>query len=150
MKNLNEMFFKTKIPHKVVDLILDTININKQEITPDLENCTVKGFQTSNINHLFNNDLKKQILDNNCLYQDIFHIHYIEYSEGGFQLIHNHEQTEVYSFILYLNDAVGDTVFEHTRVSPEKGVLLIFDSRLKHSGEKSLNKKILVGAINKI
>ena len=35
------------------------------------------------------------------------------------------------------------------RVKPKKGKLVIFDSTLKHWGEKSVGKKVLVGAINK-
>lgn len=144
------LFFKTKIDNDVVKEITNIININKNKFLDVSNNtCTENGFQSNNIVNFFNENLKKKMMNNQCLYQDIFHIHYIEYKNSGFQKEHNHANTEEYSFILYLNDSVGDTVFSNTRVSPKKGLLIIFDSTLFHKGEKSINKKILVGAIKK-
>ena len=145
------LFFKTKINDSIVDKITDIININKNKfLNISNDTKTINGFQSNNIVSFFDEDLKKKMMDNQCLYQDIFWIHYIEYENSGFQLKHDHGETEEYSFILYLNDSIGDTVFSHTRITPEKGVLIIFDSKLSHRGAKSLNKKILVGAIKKI
>ena len=144
------LFFKTKINNSIVDEIINIININKDKfLNVSNDTYTVKGFQSNNIINFFDENLKKSMLDNQCLYQDVFHIHYIEYENSGFQKQHDHAKTEEYSFILFLNDSIGDTVFSHIRVSPEKGLLIIFDSKLPHKGEKSLNKKILVGAIKK-
>mgnify|MGYP003624663283 FL=1 len=144
------LFFKTKIKTSTVDKIINIININKDKFSNvSNDTYTENGFQSSNIVNFFNEDLKKDILDNQCLYQDIFHLHYIEYGKLGFQKEHHHSSSEEYSFILYLNDSVGDTIFPHTRISPEKGLLVIFDSSLLHRAEESVNKKILVGAIKK-
>jgi len=144
------LFYKTTIKSEVVDKITETVNKHKfnfEDVSYGTD--TEKGFQSSNILNIFDNNLIKEMLDNQCLYQDIFYVHYIEYFNGGFQTIHNHFNSEEYSFILYLNDAVGDTVFSHTTITPKKGLLVIFDSRLDHSGKESINKKILVGAIKK-
>tara|TARA_A100001391_G_scaffold106581_1_gene71488 strand:+ start:204 stop:647 length:444 start_codon:yes stop_codon:yes gene_type:complete len=144
------LFYKTTIKSEIVDKIVETVNkykFNFEDVSHDTN--TEKGFQSPNILNIFDNNLIKEMLDNQCLYQDIFHVHYIEYFDGGFQAIHNHFKSEEYSFILYLNDAVGDTVFSHTAITPKKGLLVIFDSRLDHSGKESINKKILVGAIKK-
>ena len=144
------LFFKTKIDSSVVDEINNVINKNKDKFL-DVSNdtCTEKALQSQNIINFFDENLKIKMMNNQCLYQDIFHIHYIEYENSGFQREHNHAKYEEYSFILYLNDSIGDTVFPHARISPEKGLLIIFDSKLDHRGDKSLNKKILVGAIKK-
>ena len=52
-------------------------------------------------------------------------------------------------FYIVFNDAIGDTVFENFIFSPEKGLLVLFDSKLKHKDKKSFNKKILVREIKK-
>ena len=142
------LFYTTKIKNKTVDKIVNLIEKKKINfIDESPATATVKGFQSKNIENIFDDTLKKQMLDNQCLYQDIFHIHYIEYFNQGYQEEHNHFNTEEYSFILYLNDSTGDTVFPHKTIQPKKGLLVIFDSRFMHKGKKSLNKKILVGAI---
>ena len=144
------MFYEDKISTKTVNKIIDIIEKNKKTFKDVSKfTYTYKGFQTVNIVNLFDMETRKKILKDNCIFQDIFHIHYIEYNDGGYQKKHNHFNSEVYSFILYLNDAKGDTVFEHKKVSPIKGKILIFDSDMDHFGEKSKNKKILVGAIKK-
>jgi len=49
------------------------------------------------------------------------------------------------SLILYLNDSDGDTIFfddnnnEIDRVSPKKGLALIFDSTINHAGQNPIN-----------
>jgi hypothetical protein len=142
------LFHIAKIKDETVNKVTDIINKNKKNFS-DVSNGTTtqNGFQSSNIVSIFDNDLKKEMLDNQCLYQDIYHIHYIEYFNQGFQNKHNHFTSEEYSFILYLNDSVGDTIFSNKKISPEKGLLIIFDSSLDHAAEKSINKKVLVGAI---
>jgi len=142
------MFYITKIDNNIVDKIVKVIDKYKWDfVDVSSETSTEQGFQSSNIINIFDDNLKKEMLDHQCLYQDIFHIHYLEYFNGGYQLNHNHLESEEYSFILYLNDAIGDTIFTHKRIKPQKGLLVIFDSSLNHSGDKSINKKILVGAI---
>ena len=88
------------------------------------------------------------------LYRLVFHIHYIHYKSGGYQTRHNHEKTEEFGFIIYLNDSDGETVFEepiNKSIKPQKGKLLLFDSRIWHCAKESfMDKKVLVGAISKI
>ena len=145
------MFYETIINKKDVEEIIKSINSNKKKfVNIHDKTFTYGGFQTKNIIDLFNKKIRKKILENNCLYQDLFHLHYIEYEEGCHQGAHKHDASEVYSCILYLTNCTGDTVFENKkRVKPKKGKLVIFDSTLKHWGEKSVGKKVLVGAINK-
>jgi len=61
--------------------------------------------------------------------------------------------TEQYSFVLYLNDSDGDTVFEspiNKNITPKKGRLVVFSSDIMHFGLQTFkNKKVLVGAINR-
>ena len=140
------MFLKNKTSSTTVDKVMKVLSKNKyQDFSKDT--YTYNGFQTKNIVDLFNNTLKKEILNNNILHKDIFNIHYIEYFKNGSQGEHNHFNTEEYSFILYLNDSIGNTIFENDIISPEKGLLIIFDSHLKHSSTNCYNKRILVGAI---
>ena len=80
------------------------------------------------------------------------HMHLIEYFEGGYQDAHNHEEYEDKSFILYLNDSDGDTVFyrdnEVISTKPKRGKLVVFDANIQHQGlESKLNKKVAVGGL---
>ena len=142
------LFHIAKIKDEIVDQVIAIVDKNKEQFSDVSSGTTTEnGFQSSNIVNIFDNNLKKEMLDNQCLYQDVYHIHYIEYFNQGFQRKHNHFTSEQYSFILYLNDSVGDTIFSDKKISPKKGLLIIFDSSLDHAAEKSINKKILVGAI---
>ena len=82
----------------------------------------------------------------------IYHIHYIKYNEGGYQKEHNHAHNEKYSFILYLNNSSGDTVFKepiNKRITPELGKLIFFKANVFHRGEiTNSTKKILVGGVD--
>ena len=85
------LFYKTTIKSEIVDKIVETVNkykFNFEDVSHDTN--TEKGFKSPNILNIFDNNLIKEMLDNQCLYQDIFHVHYIEYFDGGFQAIHNH------------------------------------------------------------
>lgn len=143
----------------VVDFEDILINCKKNNFSAK-DTCTRNGFQTPN---LFDYKLieEKKI---NSLSQEImkifgkersylFHIHLIEYEKGGYQKAHDHKQTEDYSFILYLNDSDGNTVFDTIGVEtvPEKGKIIFFSSDLWHWAKPSKrNKKIVVGAIKTI
>jgi len=140
------MFLKNKISNTAVDKVMNIINKNKFFDVSN-ETYTQNGFQTGNIIHLFNDSLRKEILNKNNLYKDIFNMHYIHYIKNGSQGEHDHFSTEEYSFILYLNDSIGNTLFKNDIICPEKGLLVIFDSDLKHKSLNCNNKKILVGAI---
>ncbi len=117
------------------------------------ETLTRKGFQTKNLIKLFDINLLKEIFPDKDIHKDIFHIHYIKYSKGGYQIEHDHNTSEKKSFIIYLNDADGPTVLKepiNKKVSPKKGKVIIFDSKITHYAEKSYKEKeVLVGSIGK-
>ena len=145
------MLFKKKIFNKVVDEIITVLTNNNYGKV--IGNCTIDGKQSENIIALFPEKILKDILFFNNFYKKLFHIHYIEYDKGGYQEAHNHEKTEKFSFILYLNDSDGDTFFcnpYNISIKPEKGLLVVFSSDIMHYSFKSFkNKKVLVGAIDK-
>ena len=145
------MLEEFKAPEELVDKLLDTLLIFKRSnLRIPSDTCTINGFQTPNIfRYSFTKELKEQLskLFNKDL--NLFHVHLIEYVDNGEQLVHNHERTEDYSFVLYLNDADGNTVFENIgEVKPERGKLIFFKSDLMHYGKPSIKgKKVAVGAL---
>ena len=151
MNNITDLQSYT-LKDTTVDKILDCIkNNNFEDIS--FRTMTEKGFQTGNIINYFSKELLKEILPFNGFDERCFHLHYIEYSDGGRQVNHNHIDTEEYSFIVYLNDSDGGTYFQepiNTKVVPEKGKVIIFKSSVYHGGLPSFkNKKVLVGSIDK-
>jgi len=112
--------------------------------------CTVNGFQSENILHYSGSKHFKKIFENILPKPfNIFHIHVLSYEKEGYQETHNHERTEDYSFILYLNTLdSGHTVFkDYGKVKPEKNKLILFKSSLWHYGEKCDEEKLVaVGA----
>ena len=146
------MFKVSYIDKKIIDkinFILENNNLIKDDKT-----CTVGGYQTNNIVDLFSEDLLKEMIPEEDFYKKIFHLHYINYNLNGYQRRHKHDLTEKYSFILYLNNANGDTIFEepiNKRISPEIGKLILFSSNIWHMSKISNNRKrVLVGAVDKI
>ena len=146
------MIEEYKIDNSLVDELIKSLDLFKSINFCASDTCTVNGFQTENIlkfdsaRALINEILKDVIKDKKV---ECFHVHLIEYFKGGYQNAHNHARTEDYSFILYLNDSDGNTVFkDELSIKPEKGKLVYFKSDLIHWGEESnLNKKIAVGAL---
>tara|TARA_R100000664_G_scaffold33441_1_gene50564 strand:+ start:1955 stop:2407 length:453 start_codon:yes stop_codon:yes gene_type:complete len=141
------------ITNNTMEKILDLLN--KQSFTNEAHNtCTKNGYQTGNIIDIFPKDLLKEMLPDDDFHERCFHIHYIEYLNGGYQKRHNHENTERYSFIIYLNDSDGFTYFEEPideKITPERGRVLIFRSDVNHGAETSFkNKRVLVGAMDKL
>ena len=147
------MFRISYIDKNIIDEIIYILE-NNNLVSKNDETCTVKGFQTNNIINLFKTDLLEKILPEEDFYKKIFHLHYINYNLNGYQKEHNHIRTEKYSFILYLNNADGNTIFEEPikkSISPELGKLIFFSSDIWHRSEISTNgKKILVGAVDKV
>ena len=148
------MFRISYIDKTIIDEIIYILE-NNNIVSVKEETCTVKGFQTNNIiNLFFKTDLLKKILPEEDFYKKIFHLHYINYNLNGYQKEHNHIRTEKYSFILYLNNADGNTIFEEPikkSISPELGKLIFFSSNIWHRSEISTNgKKVLVGAVDKV
>ena len=147
------MFRISYIDKTIIDEIIYILE-NNNIVSVKEETCTVKGFQTNNIINLFKTDLLEKILPEEDFYKKIFHLHYINYNLNGYQKEHNHIRTEKYSFILYLNNADGNTIFEEPikkSISPELGKLIFFSSNIWHRSEISTNgKKVLVGAVDKV
>jgi len=145
------MFEIIKLNSRVIEDIDKILSTNKFE-DYSKDTCTVNGFQTNNIIDIFSKDLLKQMIPYQDFSERTFHIHYINYRDHGHQKKHNHITTEKFSFILYLNDSDGDTVFEepiNMKVTPEKGNLIIFSSDILHYANKTFkNKRVLVGAID--
>ena len=145
------MFKIMYIDKTVINKIVSLLENNTFPV--DQDNCTVNGFQSKNIINIFSKNLLKKILPFKDFYKKIFHIHYIKYYLNGYQERHNHIKTEKYSFILYLNDAKGDTIFEEPikkRISCEMGKLLYFSANIWHKAEMSPDeKKVLVGAVDR-
>jgi len=145
------LFKETTIPKRTVK---DIISIIQQYDFEDISNIslTKNGYQTHNIVDIFDEDMLKKILPFDNFYKKIFWIHYIRYYKNGYQIEHDHSKTEKYSFILYLNDSDGDTIFKeplNKRVTPKLGKLIFFDSNVLHRAEISnKDKQILVGAVD--
>tara|TARA_R110000851_G_scaffold62256_1_gene142947 strand:- start:138 stop:572 length:435 start_codon:yes stop_codon:yes gene_type:complete len=143
------MYFLYDVDIKFVNQVIEIINAYKGKYVQE-QTCTEKGIQTSNIINLFNDELIKEIITIKNIQSGIFWLHYIKYNKGGYQREHNHPN-EKYSFILYLNDADGDTIFKepmNIKVSPKKGRIIIFDAKILHYAMPSFKeKKVLVGAI---
>ena len=139
------------IDQKVINKIISMLENNTLPV--DSDTYTVNGFQSKNIINIFSKNLLKKILPFKDFYKKIFYIHYIKYYLNGYQERHNHIKTEKYSFILYLNDAEGDTIFEEPikkRISCEMGKLLFFSANIWHKAEMSPDeKKVLVGAVDR-
>ena len=153
------MIYNYNISNNTVEKILDLLS--RQNFINEAHNtCTKKGYQTGNIIDIFSKDLLKEMLPHDNFYDRCFHMHYIEYLNGGYQKKHNHEKTEKYSSILYLNDSDGLTYFEEpinelwfekVKITPKKGKTLVFKSDVNHGAEASFkNKRVLVGAMDKI
>ena len=145
-----EIFF---VDDEIVNDFLTTLDLFKEKDLKVENTYTVNGFQSVNILAL---DSTKELSSRLLKYIDkklhLFHIHLIDYDKDGQQDTHDHKETEDYSFILYLNDSNGNTVFENVcEVSPKKGKLVLFKSDIKHYGKPTnTNKKVAVGALKSI
>ena len=148
---LNSMFecIYYKIDEIIVNEIKKIIHSYKG-IDVSNNTYTQKGFQTTNILDLFSNNILEKMIPINKLHKKIFHIHYIKYEKGGYQMEHFHKPDK-YSFILYLNNSDGNTVLKdpvNETFCPEKGKIVVFSGKILHYGEPSFkDKEILVGAI---
>ena len=114
-----------QISDKIVDDLLITLKLFKEKNISVQGTCTKNGFQSSNIlEYEVPREISKLIMKEVNKDLNLFHIHLIEYFNQGEQLAHNHKNTEDYSFILYLNDSDGNTVFENIgEITPKRGKL---------------------------
>jgi hypothetical protein len=142
-----------QISDKLVNMFVEKLQIFKNaNLSCKDQTFTENGFQTDNIlNYEHSRELADKLLIEINKNLDLFHIHLIEYFTNGHQSGHNHKTTEDYSFILYLNDSDGNTVFkELSEIKPQKGKLIFFKSDFWHYGRPStMNKKVAVGALKK-
>ena len=100
----------------------------------------------------------KQKIENKCKCKFIYHwAHLIQYENDGHQELHNHDQNEDFSLIIYLNscsDGVTEFLLNEKRKSyvrypPEKGRCIMFLSSIYHRGlPTTQNKKVLVLGLN--
>jgi hypothetical protein len=142
-----------KISNQVVNDLLITLELFKKNKISVSGTCTKNGFQTDNIlKYQAPKELSQLIMKEIGKDLDLFHMHLIEYYNQGEQLPHDHKDTEDYSFVLYLNDSDGNTVFDNIgEISPKKGKLIFFKSDLTHFGKPSFQgKKIAVGALKNV
>ena len=145
-----EIFF---VNDEIVNDFLTTLDLFKEKDLKVENTYTVNGFQSVNILALESTkELSSRLLKYIDKKLQLFHIHLIDYDEDGQQDSHDHKETEDYSFILYLNDSDGNTVFEDVcEVSPKKGKLVLFKSDVRHYGKPTnTNKKVAVGALKSI
>ena len=149
------MFVIDQIDDDIVDYSLGLLEEAKSldGVKVDVDSTyTFNGIQTTNIEMCYSDAQKLRILKDRFPYQSLHHMHLIEYFEGGYQERHDHKKYEDYTFIIYLNDADGDTLFyfndETIRVTPKRGQILLFSADILHEGLPSYqSKKVLVGAI---
>ena len=141
------------VEDEIVDDFLTTLDLFKEKDLKVENTYTVNGFQSVNILALASTkELSSRLLKYIDKKLQLFHIHLIDYDEDGQPDSQDHKETEDYSFILYLNDSDGNTVFENVcEVSPKKGKLVLFKSDIKHYGKPTTtNKKVAVGALKSI
>jgi len=149
------------IPQEIINEALLTLDSFKEFNIkrPDGINCTVNGFHTGNILRFKTTHELAEKLYSHIPFPkkyNIHHLHLIHFEKDGFEQGHDHAHNEDYSFILYLQDSDGPTVFQLTpenivKIQPKCGKLVFFKSNIWHWGEKSSgNKKILVGGMRVI
>ena len=146
-RSIEEYQISTELVDK---FLMALLSMKLQNISVKCKTCTKNGFQTPNIllyerpkklSELLMREIGKNL--------NLFHMHMIDYDKNGEQLPHDHKKSEDYSFILYLNDSDGNTVFENIgEIKPKKGKLVFFESHLLHYARPSVrNKKVAVGAL---
>ena len=150
-----------QLKEKHTDKFLKLLEYYKKEL-PDYDQTkikkvhTINGFHTGNILQFekfkkYGELIKPHIPYNQKL--NLFHIHLLHFYDKGYEGAHDHQNTEDFSFILYLqNSEDGHTCFQINdniiKIKPEKNKLIFFPSNIWHWGEASSgNKKLAVGAL---
>ena len=125
--------------------------IKKKRKSVTSSTYTHNGYQTANIVNHISDYYKQSLLKQYFNSYELLHVHMIHYYTGGSQKVHHHQDHDKFSFILYLNDADGDTVFyfdKEVSVSPERGKIVYFSGNLLHEGKESFQeKRVLVGGL---
>ena len=155
MIDLDENYiYVDKVSDNVVNYSIDLLkDLKFKEMKIyDLDIFTKNGFQTRPCLWYFDTKILDEMVGKYADYRKIDHLHLIEYEKSGWQKEHTHEKTDWFSFVLYLNDSDGSTVFnideKEFEVKPEKGKIIYFSGKIKHKGlETTMNKKVLVGSL---
>lgn len=142
----------SKVENYIVDHILEHFDYLKFRTLNQISvTCTVSqtGYQTGNAITPF---LKKEltpVLEKISKEETNFtYLHCVEYHAGDYQGMHDHMASDKYSFIIYLNDTDGDTVFQYpnneiVRVTPEKGKIVVFNSDILHGSEPTTGLRLI-------
>ena len=155
------------VENNITDERLSSFNKHKHNKSNliDINICnTNKGIQTNNALDL--KDFKEDKNFGKCVdylinlirresgiaYLSFCWAHLIEYQRGGYQQWHNHQDSERFSAILYLNTCRGgETEFAHSTgitISPIKNKMVVFPSNFDHRAKKTSfgfnKKKVLV------
>lgn len=158
---IRRLLIEDTVDSEVVNFSLELLEkYKKQNIKTNQSTFTENGFQTPNVLKEYSPEMKIKLLKDHFHPGDLFHLHLIEYFEGGFQRLHDHWKTEYNSFILHLNDADGNTSFVFTdygdrqdkdlECKPREGKIYYFHAHTLHQGKASFTgKKVLVGALQK-
>ena len=155
MFRIGSRIFTDKIHLETVDYLNTLLNFSMKNL-PNHKvkegTYTKKGYQTSNIIKYLNDSYKKDLTKRYFDIKDLFYLHCIHYYPNGYQELHDHKDSEKYSFVAYLNDADGDTVIhlknKKYRITPKKGKIIYFPGHLLHEGLLSTgNKRVAVGAL---
>ena len=145
----------------VDDRVVDYFNQFLDQLIKDGYKCetpvkTRNGYQVGEILDKVNDSYKKGLLKDHFDIDRLHYMHMIHYYNEGYQKIHSHVHSEEFSFLMFLNDCDGDTVFffedgQFINVTPECGKIVYFSGNLAHEGRKSSGgKRVVVGGIDKI
>jgi hypothetical protein len=147
---------------EIDEYMIDQLSsVLEKETEFDSKNLTINGKQTRNVLDKIEVGYIEIPFMQSLSSTDIFrtqpcetkHIHLIHYDTNGYQLPHDHSETEDFSFIVYLNDSDQKTAFYrdgvYMYITPERGKGIVFDSKLLHwSLPGTIEKKVAVGAVD--
>ena len=142
----------SKVNDKIIEHILEHFNylkfrtLNQKSVTTTV---SANGYQTGNaITPFLKKELTPILEDLSKQETNFNYMHVVEYHAGDYQGLHDHSHSDKYSFILYLNDADGDTIFQYAdnrivRVTPEKGKIVVFNPDILHGTEATTGLRLV-------
>ena len=142
----------SKVEDYIVDHILEHFNYLKfRTLNQTSVTCTVSktGYQTGNaITPFLKKELTPILKELSQQETNFTYMHVVEYHAGDYQGLHDHSHSDKYSFILYLNDADGDTIFQYAnnrivRIAPEKGKIVVFNADILHGSEPTTGLRLV-------
>lgn len=161
MESYKRCIIHKQLKEKDIDKFLKLLEYYKKKLsdynaTKNKTVHSVNAFHTGNILQFEKFKKYAQLIKPHIPYTqklNIFHIHLLHFYNKGYEGAHDHQTTEDFSFIAYLqNSEDGHTCFKINndiiKIKPEKGKLIFFPSNIWHWGEASSgNKKLAVGAL---